>query len=61
MSERKKIAKSHRLCKICKQELPIESFYRQNGYRMNTCKKCYCSKLKISGNWTKIIKDMNIK
>ena len=29
-----------KICKICKKEFPIESFYLNRGYRLHTCKFC---------------------
>jgi hypothetical protein len=57
----RKIKEKIRKCIKCKEKYLIENFYKQHGYRINTCKKCYCDNLKISGNWVKIIRDLNIK
>ena len=50
-----------KICKICKKELPEDSFYLNKGYRLNTCKKCLSKrettrnsqkrKIKFSKDW----------
>ncbi len=59
--KKRKIKEKIRKCKKCGEEYPIENFYMQHGYRIYTCKKCYCSNLKTSANWIKIIRNSVMK
>ena len=50
-----------KICKICKKELPEDSFYLNRGYRLHTCKYCLSKrevartsrkrKIKFSRTW----------
>lgn len=36
----KKTIPTHKVCKICGLEKPIDSYYKVNGYYQSRCKKC---------------------